>query len=135
LKLDEILKNVTEEIANMISTKTVIGETITIEGRTIIPVTSVSFGFGSGGGEGKKKDGDEGTGGGGGGGAVIKPVAFLVVSGDDVKLLTIRGKGTIQELTEIIPEIAEKIKSIKGSKKKEEDKKEDTVETGEKEES
>lgn len=135
MKLDEILKNVTEEIANMISTKTVIGETITIEGRTIIPVTSVSFGFGSGGGEGKKKDGDEGTGGGGGGGAVIKPVAFLVVSGDDVKLLTIRGKGTIQELTEIIPEIAEKIKSIKGSKKKEEDKKEDTVETGEKEES
>ena len=122
LKLDEILKNVTEEIADMISTKTVIGEAITIAGKTIIPVTSVSFGFGSGGGEGRKKDGEEGTGGGGGGGAVIKPVAFLVISGDDVKLLTIRGKGTIQELTELIPEIAEKIKSIKGSKKKEEDK-------------
>ena len=133
LKLDEILKNVTEEIADMISTKTVIGEAITIAGKTIIPVTSVSFGFGSGGGEGRKKDGEEGTGGGGGGGAVIKPVAFLVISGDDVKLLTIRGKGTIQELTELIPEIAEKIKSIKGSKKKEEDKKEDKAETEEKE--
>ncbi|MDW7725556.1 MAG: spore germination protein GerW family protein [Candidatus Methanoperedens sp.] len=49
MKVDEILKNVTEEIANMISTKTVIGDALTIQGKTIIPVTSVSFGFGSGG--------------------------------------------------------------------------------------
>lgn len=124
MKLDEILKDVTEEIAEMISTKTVIGEAITIAGKTIIPVTSVSFGFGSGGGESKKKGEEEGIGGGGGGGAVIKPVAFLVVSDDDIKLLTIRGKGAIQELTEIIPEIAEKIKSIGGKKKKEDDKEE-----------
>ncbi|MFU8767915.1 MAG: GerW family sporulation protein [Candidatus Methanoperedens sp.] len=120
MKVDEILKNVTEEIANMISTKTVIGDALTIQGKTIIPVTSVSFGFGSGGGEGRKKDGEEGVGGGGGGGAIIKPVAFLVVSEEDVRLLSVKGKGAIQELTEIIPEIAEKIKSIKGDKKKEE---------------
>jgi len=55
MKVDEILKTVTEEITNMISTKTVIGEPITLEGKTIIPVTKVSFGFGSGGGEGKGK--------------------------------------------------------------------------------
>jgi hypothetical protein len=59
MKVEEISKTVTEEIANMISTKTVIGEHITMEGRTIIPATKVNFGFGSGGGEGKDKTGQE----------------------------------------------------------------------------
>ena len=49
MKVEDIIKTVTEEISNMISTKTVIGEHIAIEGKTIIPVTKVSFGFGSGG--------------------------------------------------------------------------------------
>lgn len=111
MKIEEILKTATEEIARMISTKTVIGEHIEIEGRTIIPVTKVSFGFGSGGGEGKRKEGEEGFGGGGGGGAVVQPIAFLIVSKDDVKLLVIQGKGVISQLAEVIPEIMEKCKS------------------------
>ncbi|VVB96360.1 Sporulation protein YtfJ (Spore_YtfJ) [uncultured archaeon] len=120
MKVEETLKIITEEIASMISTKTIIGEHITIEGRTIIPVTEVTFGFGSGGGEGKKKDGDEGTGIGGGGGASIHPIAFLVISKEDVQLLTIKGKGVISQLSEVIPEIIEKCKSMKEECKKEE---------------
>ena len=120
MKIEDILKTVTDEIAGMISTKTVIGEHITIEGFTIIPVTKVSFGFGSGGGEGKRKDGDEGTGAGGGAGAVVEPIAFLVVSKEDVQLLTIKGKGTISQLVEVIPEIMEKYKSLREERKKEE---------------
>ena len=119
MKVDEILKTVTEEIANMISAKTVIGEHITVEGRTIIPVTKVSFGFGSGGGEGKGKGGDEGFGGGGGGGGVIEPVAFLVVSKEDVKVYSVKEKGIISQLVEVIPEIMEKCKSHEENKKEE----------------
>lgn len=110
MKVEEILKTVTEEIANMISTKTVIGEHITIEGRTIIPVTKVCFGFGSGGGEGKGKIGEEGFGGGGGGGGAIQPVAFIVVSREDVKVYSLKEKGIISQLAEVIPEIMEKCK-------------------------
>lgn len=113
MNIEESLKVITEEIANMISTKTVIGEHITIEGRTIIPVTKVSFGFGSGGGEGKGKTGDQGTGGGGGGGACIQPIAFLVISKDDVQLFALKEKGVIERITAIIPEIMEKCKSMK----------------------
>ena len=116
--VEELLKSITEEIADMISTKTVIGEHITIDGRTIIPVTKVSFGFGSGGGEGKMKEGEEGTGGGGGGGASIQPIAFLVVTPEDVQLLTIKGKGAISQLTESMPEIMDKFKSITEEEKK-----------------
>ena len=120
MKVEEIIKTVTEEIANMISTKTVIGEHITLEGKTIIPVTKVSFGFGSGGGEGKGKTGEEGFGGGGGGGGVIDPVAFLVVSREDVKVYSVKEKGIISQLVEVIPEIMEKCKCSGEEGKKEE---------------
>ncbi len=120
MKAEEILKAVTEEITNMISTKTVIGEQITIEGKTIIPVTKVSFGFGSGSGEGKKKEGDEGTGGGGGGGACVTPVAFLIVSKEDVRVFALKEKGVIAQIAEVIPEIMEKCKSICGEGKEQE---------------
>ena len=117
--VDDLLKTITEEIANMVSTKTVIGEHITVEGKTIIPVTKVSFGFGSGGAEGKKKADEEGTGGGGGGGASIQPVAFLVVTADDVQVFSIKGKGALAQLTEIMPEMVEKYKSMMEVKNKE----------------
>ncbi len=120
MKIEEILKTVTEEITDMISTRTVIGEQITIEGKTIIPVTKVSFGFGSGTGEGKKKQGDEGTGGGGGGGACVTPVAFLIVTKEDVRVFALKEKGVISQIAEVIPEIMEKCKSICEESKEEE---------------
>ncbi len=120
MKVEDIIKTVTEEISNMISTKTVIGEHIVIEGKTIIPVTKVSFGFGSGGGEGKGKSGDEGFGAGGGGGGAIEPIAFLVVSRDDVKVYSVKEKGIISQLIEVIPEIMEKCKCREEEGKKEE---------------
>lgn len=119
MKVDEILKTVTDEIANMISTKTVIGEHIITEDRTIIPVTKVSFGFGSGGGEGKGKGGEEGFGGGGGGGGMIEPVAFLVVSKEDVKVYSVKEKGIVSQLAEVIPEIMEKCRTNEGNKEDE----------------
>ena len=117
--VEDLLKTITEEIADMVSTKTVIGEHIIVEGKTIIPVTKVSFGFGSGGGEGKKKAGEEGTGGCGGGGASIQPVAFLVVTAEDVQVFSIKGKGALAQLTEIMPEMMEKCKSMMEEKHKE----------------
>lgn len=120
MQVEEILKTVTDRVATMISTRTVIGESITVEGKTIIPVTRVSFGFGSGGGEGKGKAGDAGTGSGGGAGAVIQPVAFLVVSREDVRVFSVTGKGMIAQLSEVIPEIMEKYRAIKKESRKEE---------------
>ncbi|MCK4459887.1 MAG: sporulation protein, partial [Methanosarcinales archaeon] len=87
-------------------------------GKTVIPISKVSFGFGSGGGEGKR-DEESGFGGGGGGGAKIEPVAFLVVSEDEVKLLSATGKGIdIGKIVEAVPEVVDKIKSIRGKKDK-----------------
>jgi sporulation protein YtfJ len=126
MAVEDLLKIVTEEITTMISTKTVIGEHITVDGRTIIPVTKVTFGFGSGGGEGKKTErGNGGIGGGGGGGATVQPIAFLVVTPDDIKLLTIKEKGVVTQIADIVPGLLDKSKSIiEGRKDKDSSEKE-----------
>ncbi len=109
---EDLIRIITEEIAEMISTKTVIGEYITVEGTTIIPVTKVTFGFGSGGAESGSDENNKGVGGGGGGGASVLPIAFLVITPDDVKLLTMKEKGVVTQIAEIVPELLETSKSV-----------------------
>ena len=119
------MKEVVEQLEKMVTTRTIIGEPITAAGKTMIPISRVSFGFGSVGGEGKRGE-QGGFGGGGGGGAKIEPVAFLVVAEEEVQLLTMKGKGVeIGKIIETVPELVEKIKSLKGKKNPEESVKED----------
>ena len=79
------------EIERMLNTKTVVGEPITIEGNTLIPLVSVGFGFGVGGGEGTDAKKGAGTGGGTGAGGGVKPVALIVVNKDGVRVKTVKG--------------------------------------------
>ncbi|WP_445475025.1 GerW family sporulation protein [Methanococcoides methylutens] len=116
--VEDVIKEVTSELERMVSAKTVIGDAVVAGGKTIIPVTKVSFGFGSGGGEGTKDGVETGFGGGGGGGAKIEPVAFIVVEEEGVRLLTLSGKSDIGKLIEAVPEVFEKIRSAKGKMKK-----------------
>ncbi|MEA1906746.1 MAG: spore germination protein GerW family protein [Euryarchaeota archaeon] len=116
--VEELMREVVEQLEKLITTKTIVGEPITVAGKTVVPISKVSFGFGSGGGEGKR-DEESGFGGGGGGGAKIEPVAFLVVSEDEVKLLPATGKGIdLGKIVEAVPEVVDKIKSLKEKKGK-----------------
>ena len=112
----EIVENLTkttlEEIERVLTTRTIVGEPITIEDRTLIPLISVGFGFGAGGGSGKgeAKQKGEGEGGGTGGGAWVKPIAVIVIDKDGVRIEPIRGglATTIDRLGETIPQLIEK---------------------------
>ncbi len=79
------------EIERMLNTKTVVGEPITVDGNTLIPLISVGFGFGVGGGEGTDPKKGAGSGGGTGGGGGVKPVALVIVNKDGVRLETVKG--------------------------------------------
>jgi sporulation protein YtfJ len=117
MAVEDLMKEVVTQLEKMITTKTIVGEPITAAGKTVIPISKVSFGFGSGGGEGKRGE-EGGFGGGGGGGAKIEPVAFLVISEEEVKLVGMKGKGLdIEKIIESVPELVEKVKSLKGAKK------------------
>ena len=50
--VEKMFKSAIEEIERMLSTKRVVGEPITVDGNTLIPLVSVGFGFGAGGGSG-----------------------------------------------------------------------------------
>jgi len=65
-EVDSLVKTTLEEIEKVLSTRTVVGEPISIQGTTLIPLISVGFGFGAGSGSGKgeAKQKGEGTGGG-----------------------------------------------------------------------
>ncbi|MCM1986687.1 MULTISPECIES: GerW family sporulation protein [Methanococcoides] len=128
--LEDVMKEVTSELERLVSAKTVVGEPVIAGDKTILPITKVSFGFGSGGGEGSKDGGESGFGGGGGGGAKIEPVAFLVISDEGVRLMTLSGKSDLGKLLDAVPGVYEKIRSVKGKMKKD-DKNKDASEDAE----
>ncbi len=92
------------EIERILSTKTVVGEPITVEGHTLIPLVSVGFGFGMGAGEGTDPKKGPGSGGGTGGGGGIKPVAVVIVGKDGVRVETV--KGNVASLVEKVADVA-----------------------------
>ena len=86
------------EIERMLTTKTVVGEPIKVEGTTLIPLVNVGFGFCVGGGEGTDNEKGSGYGGGTGGGGGIKPVAVVIINDDGVRVERIRtGTATVLE--------------------------------------
>ena len=76
-------------IREMIDVNIIVGEAIEANGATIIPISKVRCGFVSGGVDQKKSNlsQDHPFGGGAGGTMTITPVAFLVCTSDDVKIL------------------------------------------------
>ena len=111
-QVENLVKTTLGEIEKVLSTKTVVGEPITIEGATLIPLISAGFGFGAGGGSGRAetKQKGEGTGGGSGGGAWVKPAAVIIVTKEGVKVEPIMGSlaSAIEKLGETIPSTIEK---------------------------
>ena len=110
--VEDLVKTTLGEIEKVLSTKTVVGEPIIVEGTTLIPLISVGFGFGAGGGEGKgeAKQKGEGTGGGTGGGAGVKPIAIIIIDKEGVRIESIKGGMTsaIEKIGETIPQMIEK---------------------------
>lgn len=110
--VENLVKTTLAEIEKVLSTKTVVGEPLALEGITLVPLISAGFGFGAGGGAGKgeAKQKGEASGGGTGGGAWVRPVAVVVVTREGVKIEPIMGSlaGAMEKLGETIPQVIEK---------------------------
>lgn len=102
--VEKLFGTAVNEIERMLNTKTVVGEPITVEGNTLIPLVSVGFGFGVGGGEGTDPSKGAGTGGGTGGGGGVKPVALIIINKHGVRVEPIKG-ATVS----VIEKIAESV--------------------------
>ena len=123
----EIVENLVRatlgEIEKVLSTRTVVGEPITVQDATLIPLISIGFGFGAGGGEGKgeAKQKGEGAGGGTGGGAWVKPIAVVIIDKNGVRVESIMGSiaTAVEKMGETIPQMVGKFMEKWGERKKE----------------
>ena len=112
--IENLFGKAINEIERMLNTKTVVGDPITIEGNTLIPLVSVGFGFGAGGGEGTEAGKGGGTGGGTGGGGGVKPVALIIINKDGVTVEPI--KSGVSSAMERIAETVSKAATAKAAK-------------------
>jgi len=114
--IEELVKTVLSELREISKTETVVGRPLKVGEMTILPVSRISVGFGAGGG---KRDGKDGKGEGTGGGVSVEPVAFIVVRGEKVDLITLKkeevGWGKVIDL---VPQIMEKVRGYKEKKGK-----------------
>ena len=109
--IENLFDKAVGEIERMLNTKTVVGEPITIEGNTLIPLVNVGFGFGVGEGEGTEPQKGSGHGGGTGGGGGVKPVALVIVNKDGVRVEPIKS-GTAS----VLEKVAESIGNVAAAK-------------------
>lgn len=124
--LNELVKNALGSIKGMVDVSTVVGDAVTTpDGTMVIPVTQVSCGFGAGGSDiptnKLSPSGEYPFGGGSGGGVKVKPVAFLVISGEKVKLIPVSptGEHPIDKIIDMLPEAFEKVNGYIKRKKQE----------------
>lgn len=110
--VQNLVKTTLVEIEKILTTRTVIGDPITLEGTTLIPLVSIGFGFGAGGGEGRgeSKQKGEGAVGGTGGGAWVKPIGVVIIDKNGVRIEPTKGglTGVIEKAGDTIPRMVEK---------------------------
>lgn len=107
--LKETLESIMSKMGELANSKTVVGEPIISNNKTIIPLFAVRMGFGSGGGEGNAPQQGVGRGEGGAGGLSISPTALLIIDDAGVQVYSLAQKGSIAKLVEMIPEVMAKI--------------------------
>lgn len=124
--LSEMMSASMSKIREMVDVNTVIGDPIVTEGGvTIIPVTKVSIGYGGGGSDFATKNypanRDNAFGGGAGAGVTITPVAFLIVRGENVRMLPVAepASTSVDRLIEQLPDLIDKAQSFFESRKAE----------------
>lgn len=100
----------------VVSSKTVVGEAIHINGTIILPLVDVSFGIGAGAFSGEKKE--KGMGGIGG---KMSPSAVIVIQNGKTKLVNIKNQDTITKLLDLVPDVVDRFTSKKEDRMTEDD--------------
>ena len=125
--IEGLMTTAMNSIQDMIDVNTIIGEPIeTSNNIVIIPISKVSFGFAAGGSEFKGETVDEYRkrekeeevqyrlpfGGGAGAGVTINPIAFLVIQGENVKLMPVNYSSSIDKLLDYSPDLLDKTNNM-----------------------
>ncbi len=100
---DNTVEALFKGMENFITTKTVVGDAITLDGTVILPLVDVSFGVGAGASNDDKKNN-----GGGGMGGKMSPSAVLVIKDGVPKLVNIKEQDGITKILDMVPGLIDK---------------------------
>ena len=100
---DTSLNVLFDKVEDIVSTKTIVGDAITLGDLTLLPLIEVSVGVGVGTKEGAKEDSA------GGMGAKITPSAVLVIQNGNVQMINIKNQDAVNKLIDMAPGIASKL--------------------------
>lgn len=110
MAIEKLAETLLEKLRFITQAETVIGKPIQAGESTVVPVSRVSVGFGFGG---HSNKGDTSA---SGGGASVEPVAFLVIKGDDVRIMPItKDSSLVSKVMDIVPDVVNKISGKKES--------------------
>ncbi len=123
--LESLMDTTMDKIRQMVDVNTVIGTPVTSpDGTIIIPVSKVAYGFASGGSSfvAKSSPSKDLFGGGTGAGVTINPIAFIVISNGDAKVVSIDtpNSGVAEKALAMAPDLIDKITALFGKDEKEE---------------
>ena len=108
---NSVVNSLLERMDGFLSSKTVVGEPVTVGDTILIPFVDVSFGVGAGTFRGDKKDN-----GAGGLSGKMTPTAVLVVQNNSTRVVSIKNQDTFTKIVDMVPEIMNKITAKKESK-------------------
>lgn len=120
--IESLMKTAMQSIKEMVDVNTVVGDAVeTNDGSVIIPISQVACGFAAGGGEYEILSGQNQElpfAGGSGAGVSVKPIGFLVVRMNDVRLISVAGNPLAERVVDVAPQIFDKIESIMEKREK-----------------
>ena len=106
VNLSNNLDTLFNKMESIISTRTVVGQPIHLDGVIIVPLIEVAFGVGAGVSDARDEKGSEN--GGAGLGGKITPTAVLVVIDGTVQLVSVKNEDSIKKLIDLVPGILSK---------------------------
>lgn len=104
---NENLETMFSKLDNFVSSKTVVGEPIEMNGITIVPLVDVSFGMGAGSSDSRVEKNGKSSGA-GGMGAKITPSAIMVIANGAVQLINVKDSNSVNKLIDMVPGIVNK---------------------------
>lgn len=114
---------------SFLTSKTVVGDAITVGDTIILPLVDVSFGVGAG-----TSSADKKNNGGGGMGGKITPSAILVIQNGHTRLVNIKNQDTVTKILDMVPDFVDRFTSKKEDGMSDDEVKKAVNEAGEAEE-
>ena len=113
VNFNETINGLLSGMKGYISTKTVVGEAITLaDGTVLVPLVDVSFGVGAGAfnKEAKNKAG-------GGMGGKMTPSAVLLIKDGNTRMVSIKDQDTMSRMFDMLPDVLTRLKKLLGKDK------------------